>query len=437
MTWTERDKQNLWHPFTQMKIAADPIHIERAEGAYLYASDGRVFLDAIASWWVNIHGHGHPAIAKKIAEQAAKLDHVLFAGFTHTPAIELAEGLLSVLPPHFDKVFYSDNGSTAVEVALKMALQYFFNKGEKHKTRIIAFENAYHGDTFGAMSAGGKSLFNEPFQELLFDVAHIPIPNGENMAHPDSIGTEGVLQLFQEIAKTGNVAAFIFEPLVQGSAGMLMYDAESLDKLMAIAKAHNILCIADEVMTGFGRTGKMFASNHLTETPDIICLSKGITGGFLPLGVTACTADIYEAFYCDELTKAFFHGHSYTANPISCAAAVASLEILRGSDCQEQIARIVAQHAVFLQHIKTHPFVKNARQTGTILAIDLNTSEGTSYTNSIKTAAQQFFLDNGILIRPLGNILYLMPPYCVSENDLERVYGVIERALDFFDHRFD
>ena len=320
MNWTERDKQTLWHPFTQMKTAVAPIHIEKAQGAYLYASDGRVFIDAIASWWVNIHGHGHPLIAKKIAEQAAQLDHVLFAGFTHTPAIALAEGLLSVLPHHFDKIFYSDNGSTAVEVALKMALQYFYNRGQKHKTRIIAFENAYHGDTFGAMSAGGRNLFNAPFQELLFDVVHIPIPNSEN--------TEGVLQQFETIAAAGDVAAFIFEPLVQGSAGMLMYEAEPLDALLAIAKAHHIICIADEVMTGFGRTGKMFACNYLTQLPDIICLSKGITGGFLPLGVTACTATIYNAFYDNDLTKAFFHGHSYTANPISCAAAVASLEIL-------------------------------------------------------------------------------------------------------------
>jgi adenosylmethionine-8-amino-7-oxononanoate aminotransferase len=240
-----------------------------------------------------------------------------------------------------------------------------------------------------------------------------------------------VFQQFEEIAKAGDVAAFIFEPLVQGSAGMLMYDAESLDKLLAIAKAHHIICIADEVMTGFGRTGKMFASNYLVETPDIICLSKGITGGFLPLGVTVCTADIFDAFYDNELTKAFFHGHSYTANPISCAAAVASMEILRGPDCQKQIARIVAQHADFLQHIKTNPFVKEVRQTGTILAIELNTTENTSYTNTIKARAQQFFFDHGILIRPLGNIIYLMPPYCISEEDLQKIYGVIEKALVF------
>ena len=423
MNWQERDKKNVWHPFTQMKIAPEPIHIERAEGAHLYASDGRIFIDAIASWWVNIHGHGNRVIAEKIAAQALTLEHVLFAGFTHTPAVELAENLLAVLPPHFDKVFYSDNGSTSVEVALKMALQYFFNTGQKHKKRIIAFEDAYHGDTFGAMSAGGKSLFNAPFQELLFDVAHLPIPNAEN--------TEGVLRAFEAIAKEGNVAAFIFEPLVQGSAGMLMYEAKYLDELLKIAKAHHIICIADEVMTGFGRTGKMFATNHLTETADIICLSKGITGGFLPLGVTVCTAAIFDAFYDDALTKAFFHGHSYTANPICCAAAVASMEILRGAECQANIARIVGQHADFVQKIKNNPFVKNVRQTGTILAIELATTEGTSYTNTIKARAMQFFLDNGVLIRPLGNIIYLLPPYCISAADLIYIYGVVERALVF------
>ena len=423
MDWIEKDKKMIWHPFTQMKNAAQPIHIERAEGAYLYDSNGRKFIDAIASWWVNIHGHGNPFIAQKIAEQSLKLDHVLFAGFTHTPAIELAESLLAVLPPHFAKVFYSDNGSTAVEVALKMALQYFFNKNEKHKTRIIAFENAYHGDTFGAMSASGRSIFNEPFQNLMFEVVHIPIPKCEN--------TEGLMQQFKTLAETGNIAAFIFEPLVQGAAGMFMYDAESLDKLLVIAKNHEILTIADEVMTGFGRTGKLFACNYLTQKPDIICLSKGITGGFLPLSATVCTTDVFDAFYSDDALKTFFHGHSYTANPISCAAAVASLELLRGSDCQKQIEMIVMQHALFKEKIKTNTFIKDIRQTGTILAIELDTVENTSYTNTIKAAVQQFFLDNGVLIRPLGNIIYLMPPYCVTKNDLQRIYEVIEKALIF------
>ena len=423
MDWIEKDKKMIWHPFTQMKNAAQPIHIERAEGAYLYDSNGRKFIDAIASWWVNIHGHGNPFIAQKIAEQSLKLDHVLFAGFTHTPAIELAESLLAVLPPHFAKVFYSDNGSTAVEVALKMALQYFFNKNEKHKTRIIAFENAYHGDTFGAMSASGRSIFNEPFQNLMFEVVHIPIPKCEN--------TEGLMQQFKTLAETGNIAAFIFEPLVQGAAGMFMYDAESLDKLLVIAKNHEILTIADEVMTGFGRTGKLFACNYLTQKPDIICLSKGITGGFLPLSATVCTTDVFDAFYSDDALKTFFHGHSYTANPISCAAAVASLELLRGSDCQKQIEMIVMQHALFKEKIKTNTFIKDIRQTGTILAIELDTVENTSYTNTIKAAVQQFFLNNGVLIRPLGNIIYLMPPYCVTKNDLQRIYEVIEKALIF------
>jgi adenosylmethionine---8-amino-7-oxononanoate aminotransferase len=421
----ERDKKNIWHPFTPQKGAAELIHIERAEGAYLYASDGRRFLDAIASWWVNIHGHGHPVIAKAIAEQALKLDHVLFAGFTHTPAIELAEKLLKVLPPAFSKIFYSDNGSTAVEVALKMAVQYFFNKGEIQRNRIIAFEDAYHGDTFGAMSAGGRSVFNAPFQELLFDVVHIPTPTAENL-------DTSIVQ-FEAAAKQGNVAAFIFEPLVQGASGMLMYEAAGLDKLLAIAKTYNIVCIADEVMTGFGRTGRIFATDYLTQKPDIMCLSKGITGGFLPLGVTACNTELYSAYDTEDPKKTFFHGHSYTANPIACAAAVASMDLLRGANCQSQIAMICEQHALFIQRIKKHHLIKNIRQTGTILAIELQTSSETSYFNTIKAKIQQFFLENEILIRPLGNIVYLMPPYCISESELKKVYETIDNALIFLE----
>lgn len=427
MQMIERDKKNIWHPFTPVQGAAELIHIERAEGVYLYSSDGRRFLDAIASWWVNIHGHGHPTIAKAIAEQALKLDHVLFAGFTHTPAIELAEKLLEVLPPSFSKVFYSDNGSTAVEVAMKMALQYFFNKGETHRNRIIAFTDAYHGDTFGAMSAGGRSVFNAPFQKLLFDVTHVPTPTVENLA--------ASLAQFEAAAKEGNVAAFIFEPLVQGSSGMLMHEAAGLDKLLAIAKTYNIVCIADEVMTGFGRTGRIFAIDYLTQKPDIVCMSKGITGGFLPLGVTACTADIFSAFDSADMMKTFFHGHSYTANPIACAAAVASMDLLRGENCQNQLAMICEMHAAFLQKMKTHPLIRNIRQTGTILAMDLHTAENTSYFNSIKAIIQPFFFEKGILIRPLGNILYLMPPYCITETELLGVYEAMEEALVFLQNK--
>jgi adenosylmethionine---8-amino-7-oxononanoate aminotransferase len=423
----ERDKKNIWHPFSPQKGGAELIHIERAEGAYLYTSDGRRLLDAIASWWVNIHGHGHPAIAKAIADQALKLDHVLFAGFTHTPAIELAEKLLDALTPSFSKIFYSDNGSTAVEVALKMALQYFFNKGIKGKNRIIAFENAYHGDTFGAMSAGGRSVFNAPFQDLLFDVVHIPTPNADNL-------TESLAQ-FEAAAKKGDVAAFIFEPLVQGASGMLMYEAADLDKILAIAKTYNIVCIADEVMTGFGRTGKTFATDYLNQKPDIICLSKGITGGFLPLGVTACNTKLYSAFDSEDKMKTFYHGHSYTANPIACAAAVASIDILRGPDCQDQISMICREHAVFLEKMKNHRQIKNIRQTGTILAIEIETPTETSYFNEIKTIITPFFLENEIIIRPLGNIVYLMPPYCISASQLKFIYETMENALIFLEKK--
>src|ERR1039458_604558 len=308
MTLNEKDKAYIWHPFTQMKVSMEPIHIERAEGCILYASDGRKFIDAISSWWVNIHGHSNPFIAEAIARQAREMEHVIFAGFTHTPAILLAEKLVEILPGNFAKVFYSDDGSTSVEVALKMALQYWFNKGVP-KTKVIAFTNAYHGDTFGAMSVGSRSVFNAPFQELLFDVKHVPVSIGNDV--------EKSIERFTKIAKGNDVAAFIYEPLVQGAGGMVIYEAKHLERMLSIAKAHEILCIADEVMTGFGRTGSLFASNYMDEKPDIICLSKGITGGFLPLGVTVCTQEIFDAFYSDEKSKALFHGHSYTANPIA------------------------------------------------------------------------------------------------------------------------
>ena len=418
-----KDESHIWTPFTQQKDAPTPIHIERAEGVYLYTPDGKKYIDAISSWWVNIHGHTHPYIAQKIAEQAQTLEHVLFAGFTHTPAITLAQNLIEVLPKHFTKIFYSDNGSTAVEVALKMALQYFFNTNQTHKTKIIALENAYHGDTFGAMSAAERNIFNQPFHQHLFEVAHIPLPVGDQI--------EASISAFTTLAQKGDVAAFIFEPLVQGAGGMTMYQPTELDRLIQIAHQNNILCIADEVMTGFGRTGKLFASNHLTQHPDLICLSKGITGGFLPLAVTATTQPVFDAFYSDDPIKTFFHGHSYTANPISCAAAIASLELLQMDTCQKQIAMITKSHKNFLKKIYPHPFIRQARQTGTILALELNTPESTSYTNTIKTKAQNFFLENGILIRPLGNIIYLMPPYCITQKELKTIYTILEKGIYF------
>lgn len=404
-----------------MKTADPPIHIARAKGCTLYAADGKEYIDAISSWWVNIHGHANEHIAKAIGEQAARLEQVIFAGFTHTPAIELSERLIRILPEHFSKVFFSDNGSTSVEVAIKMALQYWYNGGAKSKLKIIAFENAYHGDTFGAMSAGDRNAFNAPFQHYLFEVNHLPVPDEENI--------DTVLKEFEKLADENNVAAFIFEPLVQGSCGMLMHKAEHLDRLLAVAKEKNILCIADEVMTGFGRTGKTFAINYLQHQPDIICLSKGITGGFMPLGVTACSQKIYNAFYSDENSKTFFHGHSYTANPLACSAANTSIDLLLEEQCKAQIEMICKSHHEFANIIRQNDFVKEVRQHGTILALELNTPENTSYFNSVKKEAYRFYLQNGVLLRPLGNIVYIMPPYCITTGELDKIYSVIELSL--------
>jgi adenosylmethionine---8-amino-7-oxononanoate aminotransferase len=414
---------HIWYPFTQMKTADAPIHIERAKGCTLYAADGKGYIDAVSSWWVNIHGHANEFIADQIASQAKKLEHVIFAGFTHTPAIELSNRLINILPKQFSKVFFSDDGSTSVEVALKMALQYWHNKGIGNKTKIIAFENAYHGDTFGAMSVGAKSTFNAAFQQHLFEVFHIPTPNKNNIG--------AVKKQIVDLAKDNSIAAFIFEPLVQGSGGMLMYEAQYLDELLVVAKENNILCIADEVMTGFGRTGKNFAIEYLANQPDIICLSKGITGGFMPLGVTVCTQMIYNAFYGDEKEKTFYHGHSYTANPLACAAANASLELLVELDCQQRIKTIAEQHESFAKMIRQHKLVKEARQTGTIIAIEFDTKEETSYFNSLRDKLYKFYLDNGVLLRPLGNVIYILPPYCITKKELSKVYGVIVQSLDY------
>jgi len=407
----------IWHPFTQMASAAAPIHIESAKGCILFGQDGKTYIDAVSSWWVNIHGHANPMIAQRIAEQALKLEHVIFAGFTHTPAIDLANALLRILPDSMAKIFFSDNGSTAVEVAIKMALQYWYNQGVRNKTKIIAFENAYHGDTFGAMSVGGRGAFNAAFAQHLFHVDYIPVPNADNILH--------VQEQFEALTASSEVAAFIFEPLVQGAGGMLMHKAEHLDQLVQMARQKKVLCIADEVMTGFGRTGKNFATEYLSNQADIMCLSKGITGGFMPLGVTACSQDIFNSFYAMEVDKTFFHGHSYTGNPLACAAANASMDILVSEDCQNNIKAIGLSHARFAETLKNEVLIKDIRQQGTILAIELKTAEGSSYFNHIRDEIYQFSLAHGVLLRPLGNIIYIMPPYCILQEELEKIYEVI------------
>ncbi len=416
-----KENNAIWYPFTQMKTAGKPIHIERAKNCTLYAADGKKYIDGISSWWVNIHGHCNPQIAKAIAAQAKKLEQVIFAGFTHEPAIRLSKNLLNILPNKFSKIFFSDNGSTSVEVALKMAIQFWHNQNVQQKTNIIAFENAYHGDTFGAMSVAERNEFNAAFSKHLFNVSHIPVPTKKNFLD--------VVQKFTALLEKENVAAFIFEPLVQGAGGMQMHAATHLDKLIAIAKKRNVICIADEVMTGFGRTGKNFAIDYLKNKPDIICLSKGITGGFMPLGITACSTKIFDAFYANDKTKTFYHGHSYTGNALSCAAANASIEILQSERCQQQIEMICKEHCSFLKSISSNPVIKNVRQQGTILAIEFNTEENSSYFNSIRDKLYSFYLSKEVLLRPLGNIIYMMPPYCITKKELTKIYKVILESM--------
>lgn len=414
----ERDKKVIWHPYTQMKNALPHIPIVRGEGVYIFDEDGKKYIDAVSSWWVNIHGHAHPYIAQKVAEQLNVLEHVIFAGFTHEPAVLLAERLLPVLPGKQEKVFYTDNGSTAVEVALKMCLQYWDNKG-KPKTRILAFKNAYHGDTFGAMSVSGRSIFTDAFNSLLFDVDFIDLPDAENIS-----------DLISQISNLTSTACFIFEPLILGSGGMLMYEAKYLDELIAACRKAGILIIADEVMTGFGRTGTYFACEKLNHKPDIICLSKGLTGGTMPLGITTCTDEIFDAFLSEDKLKTLYHGHSFTANPIACVASLASLDILLQEETLANIKRIEAKHALFLEEIKAHARVKAVRQTGTIIAIEWETGNETSYLSNLRNLLYNFFLYKGIVLRPLGNIIYILPPYVISDTDLNYIYGAIKQALE-------
>jgi adenosylmethionine-8-amino-7-oxononanoate aminotransferase len=423
----KKDKELIWHPFTpQNEDTPAPIFISKAEGVYLYTSDNRKIIDAISSWWVNLHGHSNPLIAKAIYEQATILEHVIFAGFTHEPAIQLAENLKKILPPSMSKIFFSDNGSTANEVAIKMAIQYWHNKGIK-KRRIIALEGAYHGDTFGSMSVGDRSVFTAPFNDYLFEVSFLDLPTEEN--------ERSIISAFTEMVGTGDIGVFIFEPLIQGAAGMRMYSPETLEKLLQIAKANQVICIADEVFTGFCRTGKFFATDYLITKPDIMAVSKGITGGTLPLGVTTCSAEIYEAYKSADITKTFLHGHSYTANPLSCAAANASYSILMSTDCQRQIEKITTLHSTFVEKLKSHTLVKKVSSLGTILSVEIKTSNKTEYTNSLRKLIYEYFLEKDILLRPLGNILYIVPPYCIREDELQIIYQAIEDFLLLLENR--
>lgn len=421
MDWIERDKAVIWHPYSQMKTIDDPITIVKGEGSYLYDEDGKEYLDAISSWWVNLHGHAEPHVVKRMHEQLQQLEHVIFAGFTHPSAIELAERLLEQVKLEQTKVFYSDNGSTAVEIAVKMALQSFSNRGIQ-KSKVIAFEDAFHGETFGAMAVSGPSLFNDQFRDLCFEVIHIPppIPGQE----------ERSFQAMTKALEDDSVAAFIYEPLVQGAAGMMMYSPDSLRKLMALAKEKGVLCIADEVAVGFGRTGHLFASHSVDLNPDLMCFSKALTAGFIPLAITTCTEDIYMAFYDDDKMKTFYHGHSFTANPVGCAAALASLDLLLEEKAQNKIQWLSDSHKNFVAKISDHPLVSNARCTGTLMAFDVKT-DSTGYLSNIRDNLYRFYMDREVLLRPLGNVVYIFPPLSFTKEQLQKTYSAISDSLDW------
>ncbi len=409
-------KSPVWHPFTQHAVQPEATLISKGEGAWLEAADGRRIFDAISSWWVVTHGHRHPHIVQAIKDQIDRLDQVIFAGFTHEPAEKLARHLVAITPPELEYVFFSDSGSTSVEVALKMALGFWQNSGI-NRTRILALEGAYHGDTIGGMSVGERGVFNAPYEPLLFDVARIPFPAAGR--------EEATLDALKAACKRGDVAALIVEPLILGAGGMLIYPAIVLAEMKRVCEAHNVLFIADEVMTGWGRTGTLFACEQAGIAPDIACYSKGLTGGSVPLAVTLCRADIFDAHYSTDRSKTFFHSSSYTANPVACAAALANLEIWQREPVMERISSIAALHKGRLTRFRDDRRFANLRQIGTIAALDI-VAKDAGYLADIGPRLYRGFLACGLLVRPLGNTIYIMPPYCSTASDLDLVYDAID-----------
>ena len=427
MTLTQRDKRIIWHPFTQEKTAAEVISIKRAKGSYLYDENDKAYLDLISSWWVNIHGHAQAEIANSIYEQAKTLEHVIFAGFTHEPAVNLCEGLQNLLPTDLCKFFFSDNGSTAVEVALKMAYQYWRNFGGSEKTTFLSFDGGYHGDTFGAMSVGAKSGFHNKFKDLFFNVFSVPYPNTWDNDDEVELKEQKAIKILKNYLDDyrNNIAAIILEPLIQGASGMRICRPQFIKAVIDLVRQQNILVIFDEVMTGFGRTGTYFALDQLSITPDFLCVSKGITGGFLPLALTVTTNKIFDAFLGDDFSAAFAHGHSYTANPLACSAAVTSLRLLKSSECQGAIENINQMHKKGIERLKLEcSRVEKTRIIGTIAAFDLKNS-----THLMPSLKQKFF-EQGMLLRPLGSTIYLLPPYCIRNEEVELVYSKIINIIN-------
>lgn len=427
--WLALDRRHVWHPFTQEQTAPPVTFIASARGATVYGHDGRAYLDLISSWWVITHGHAHPAIADAIARQAHCLEHVLFAGFTHAPAIRLAAALAEKLPQGLGRLFFADNGSTAVEVAMKMARQYWFNQGSR-RDRFLAFQGGYHGDTVGAMSAGHSSGFFEPFRSMLFPVDLVPFPDTwEGDTGVEAREGAALQALDAYLAQHGTAcAAMLLEPLVQGAAGMRMCRPLFVQQLAARLRAAGVLLIFDEVMTGFGRTGSLFACEKAEVVPDMLCLSKGLTGGFLPMSVTVCREEMYQAFWGEGFDRAFAHGHSFTANPLGCIAAVASLSLFAEEGTLERIAGMEAIHRQRLLALAGHERVVRPRVMGSIAALDIRAADA-GYASRIGLFLRGFFLDRGLLLRPLGNTLYLLPPYCITADELHRAWDGVEAAL--------
>ena len=439
------DRRYVWHPFGQEQTAPAPLPVARAAGASLFLEDGREILDLASSWWVNVHGHCHPAIAEALGEQARTLEHVIFAGFTHAPAARLAEALVRALPRSknttddkgLDRVFYSDNGSTAVEAALKMAFQSWRNRGERRRTLFLAFEGAYHGDTFGAMSVGRSSGFYGPFEDVLLKVRFTPfaetwLDDTGNGTDVDARESAALAELDAILERDGKrIAGFIAEPLVQGASGMRMCRPQFLQAVCQRVAAQGIPVILDEVMTGFGRTGTLFAMEQAGVTPDLVCLSKGLTGGFLPMAVTVASKAIYETFLGQDFSTAFAHGHSYTANPLGCAAALASLALFKSEQTLERITAIRAANLRWLSEAACLPGVHRPRALGSIAAVNLG-REGDGkgdYYSAMGPKLKARFLELGLLVRPLGNVVYVMPPACIAPEKLARAHAAILQVL--------
>ncbi|WP_233897938.1 adenosylmethionine--8-amino-7-oxononanoate transaminase [Tenacibaculum piscium] len=421
MNLQERDKKHLWHPLKQHQTHPNSLGIVKAKGCILTDENGKEYIDAISSWYTCMFGHCNDFITSRVYKQMQTLDQIMFSDFTHEPAVKLSEELIKILPKNQNRIFFNDNGSTAVEASIKMALQYYFNKGEKRST-FIAFENGFHGDTFGAMSVSGLSAYNGPFEDFLMDIKRIPVPNGKN--------NDEILSQLKEIISKNDIAGFIYEPLVQGAAGMKIHEAADLNEILKYLKNKNILTIADEVMTGFGKTGNNFASDEIATKPDIICLSKALTGGLVPMAITSCTEEIYSTFLSNDISKGFFHCHTYSANPIACSAALATIELLQTKEIQDSIQFISNAHKVFEDKIKQHPKVASTRSKGVILAIDLKTNANRYGT--LRDELLKYFMEDGVFLRPLGNTIYIQPPYIITEKQLKKVYTTIEKVLDIF-----